>query len=145
MISYTENIIDDLVILSRDNFIYDEGDEALKDFYKKAFAEDRFIYLYQNSKCIGYLVFYLFNKDDMDFVLQKKSGLDFPEHKKNGAYLFIEDCVIFKQHRNCLNLLHLRKIFAKAFPQVRNVSWHKSLTEENKQLFNLPYSAERKL
>lgn len=145
MISYSEDILDNLVINSRKYFEYDENDEILKNFYKKAFAEDRFIYLYQNSECIGYLVFYLFNKNDIDFMLKKKNGFDFPEHKKDGSYLYVEDCIIFSRFKDRFNLLHLRAIFAKAFPQIRNVCWHKSLAGENKKLFNLSYSAERKL
>ena len=144
MISYTEDTINNLVTLSRHNFEYAENNEELKNFYKKAFAEDRFIYLYKNVDCIGFLVFYLFNEDDIKFMLEKKSGFNFPEHKKNGKYLYIEECVIFKQFRNCPNLLYLREVFANAFLQIRGVCWHKSLIGEEKRIFNLHYSAERK-
>lgn len=144
MISCPEDILDVLVVNSRDNFEYSEDDKTIKDFYQKAFAEDRFVYLYKDNSCIGYLIFYLFDKNGIEFMFKKKDGFDFPEHKKNGKYLYIEYCVIFKQFKDNFNLLHLREVFAKTFPQIRNVCWHKSRGTE-KRLFNLSYSAERKL
>src|SRR3990167_9341740 len=91
--------IDNLVISTRNYFEYDEGDEVLKIFYEKAFAENRFIYLYKDDECIGYLVFYLLDKEGIDYMLQKKGGFNFPEHKKDGQYLYVEDCVVFRQFR----------------------------------------------
>lgn len=137
---YTEEIINSLVTISTELFEYEKDDYGkIKDFYKKAFQENRFMYLYKDKQPIGYLIFYLFNKNDMDFMLsQKNSGFDFPEHKKDGEYFYVEDCVIFKPYKNLFNLLYLRKIFREIFPQIKEVCWHKSKRCE-KRIFNIEY------
>ena len=139
LLPYKEEVIDNLVVNSTNLFEYEKDDYGkIKDFYKKAFQEGRFVYLYKDTDCIGYLVFYLFNKDGIDFMLTKKSGFDFPEHKKDGECFYIEDCVIFEQFKNPRNLLYLRRLFRKTFPQIKKVCWHKSL-EEEKRIFDMEY------
>ncbi len=130
-------IIDDLITVSKSRFEYEaKADEKLKDYYNKALDENRLQFLCRNNECIGYIVFFIFTKGQLEERLKNDGTFNYPIHTASGDYLYIDNCIIFKE--NSINLLYLRNFLRKKFPQIKVVCWHKTL-KGGKKLFKINY------
>ena len=129
------SLVEDLITISKYKFKYKEP-ERLKEYFEKAIKENRLLYLYKNNKTIGYLIYFLFDKQGLDEYLKKGISFDFPEHNPKNKYLYIEECVIFNGYK--ANLTYLRKLLRKLYPHIEYVCWYR-LRKERRKLFMIKY------
>lgn len=127
----TQNLIDNLMITTQNRIVYSDTNK-LRNLFKRAIAENRFTYLYQNNQTIGYLIYVLFDKNGYKECLKNEQNFHLPIHTKDGEYLYIVHCVTFDSRKN--NFLYLRKFFRQSFPQIKYVFWHRFISNKDKKV-----------
>lgn len=133
-----ERLVEDLITVSNSKFKYKEP-EKLRNYYEKALKENRLLYLRNNGSVVGYLIYFIFDKEGLDKYLKD----NIPKYKPDGKYLYIDENVVFTGKK--ANYLYLRKLFRQMYPQLKAVYWDNIVTKGNrtkKRLFK--YSEEKK-
>jgi hypothetical protein len=132
-------LVDDLIKVSNDKFKYKDPEE-LRPYYDKAIKEHRILYLRNNGDVVGYLIYYLFDKEGLEKYLKD----NIPEHNPRGKYLYIDENVVFTGKK--ANYLYLRKEFKEMYPQIKSVCWDNIVTKGGKRKRRLfKYTEEDKL
>lgn len=140
MIKIDTKIIKDLVAIYREHFDnQDITNIKIYNHFAKAIHEDRFMFLYNKDKPIGFLVYYLFNKNEMKECLKDCERLNFPEYNLQGEYIYIDTCIVFNG-KDIHQLTYLRRYFKSMFPWIRYVCWYHNRDKDNRKLFMIPYS-----
>jgi len=130
-------IVEDLITVSNSKFKYKDPEE-LRTYYEKAVEEGRLLYLRNNGDVVGYLIYFIFNKEGLERYLKD----NIPEHKPDGKYLYIDENVVFTGKK--ANYLPLRKQFRQMYPQLKAVYWDNIVTKggrREKRLFK--YTEEK--
>ena len=131
-----EDLIEDLITVSNDKFKYKKPEE-LRNYYRKVLKEKRLLYLRNNGDVVGYLIYFIFDKEGLDRCLNDK----ILKHKPDGEYLYIDENVVFTGKR--ANYLYLRKLFKQMYPQLKAVYWDNIITKgERKTKHLFKYSEE---
>ena len=134
------SLVDDLITISNSKF-KQEDPQKLRAYYEKALKENRFLYLRNNGDIVGFLTYFIFDKEGIDELLKTEEKFKYPEHKPDGKYLYVDENVVFTGKR--ANYLPLRRFFKKTYPQLKKVYWDNIITKGSRKKRLFKYTEEK--